>query len=482
MASPISTMGTQSPASFERRHSGAEKLATNTSPDKCPPVDCTDSGYNSSRSTPDGKSSEVANFELRHTVPRQLFSRFKKTKPRPFDQEISQLVRDRFSDLTELFGESLYTFLVKRRVKYNAISIKLKVLGKDEGSAKPWVVVQCDEAASKPIKNFFDQPEVKSQYRPGDSEPDTPSFDVLIHPRAPVSLATSHLASVYGKSWADVDTLCGKIIKIGSLDEPHIATLGGVIKVETSQGKFMLQGLTAGHILAQEPVTGHNNGRESPSTYICTANSSCETTPIHLKPEIQKVDDGLVYDVDHPQEQEEEESAADFELDEEDIELNLAVEIATAAKGPFSFQDFSLDNTTQDSQEQSWSKIGSIYSTSRDVHARPESDQQSGPDHDWALVEIDPLLYRPNLLADQPLGADIVELTAISGILDESGGSRAVELAIGRGCIKRGSLSLSPSFLMLGQAKSFTKTYNLRLHHVPGVIATPGFRVVCIFR
>ena len=478
MASPISTMATQSPASFERRHSGAEKLATNTSPDKCPPVDCTDSGYNSSRSTPDGKSSEVANFELRHTVPRQLFSRFKKTKLRPFDQEISQLVRDRFSDLTELFGESLYTFLVKRRVKYNAISIKLKVLGKDEGSAKPWVVVQCDEAASKPIKNFFDQPEVKSQYRPGDSEPDTPSFDVLIHPRAPVSLATSHLASVYGKSWADVDTLCGKIIKIGSLDEPHITTLGGVIKVETSRGEFMLQGLTAGHILAQETVTGHDNGRESPSTYIYTAYSSCETTPTHLKPKIQKVEDGLVHDVGHPQEQEDGESAAEFELDEEDIGINLAVEMDKAFKGLNSFQDSSLDTTAQGSQEQSWSKIGSISSTSRDVHARSEPDQQSGPDQDWALVNIAPDLCRPNLLANQPPGANMVELTELSGELDRSEGSRAVILVSGIGGLKRGSLSLSPAFLMLGQAKSFTKTYSLLLHDVPGMKATLEFRTV----
>ena len=208
IVSLLPTMATQCPASFENRHSGVERLTTNAPPDNCP-GDRADSGYGSSESTPDSKSSEAGTFELEHRVSRQLFPRFKKTKLRPFDQEISQAVQNRFNDLTELFGESLYSFLVKRRVKYNAISIKLKVLGKDERSAKPWVVVQCDEAASNPIKNFFNQPEVKSQYRPGDSEPDLPSFDVLIHPRAPVSLATSHLASVYGKSWADVDTLCG---------------------------------------------------------------------------------------------------------------------------------------------------------------------------------------------------------------------------------------------------------------------------------
>ncbi len=476
-------MATQYPASFDMGHSGVERLSTITSPEK-DPVDRADSGYGSSESTPDGKSSEIEKFELEHKVSRQLFSRFRKTKLRPFDQEISQAVQNRFSDLTELFGPSLYTFLVKRRVRYNAISIKLKVLGKDERSARPWVVVQCDEAASKPIKHFFDQPEVKTQYRPGDSEPDLPSFDVVIHPRAPVSLATSHPARVYGNSWADIDTLCGKIIKIGSLDEPHIATLGGVIKVETSRGEFLLQGLTAGHIIPQEPVTGHDNGRESPSTYIYTAHSSCETTPTHLEPGTQKVEDGLVHDVCHPQEQEDAESATGSEVDGEDVEIDLAVEIDKATKGPTSFQDSSLDNTTQDSQEQSWSMIGSIYSTSRDVHARPGPDRQSGPDQDWALVNIDRALYRPNLLADQPSGANIVELTELSGGLDKSEGSRAVVLVSGVGGLKRGSLSLSPSFLMLGQAKSFTKTYNLVLHDVPGMIASLGFGtlyILCLF-
>ena len=253
----------------------------------------------------------------------------------------------------------------------------------------------------------------------------------------------------------------------------------------------MLQGLTAGHILAQEPVTGHNNGRESPSTFIYTAHSSCETTPIHLKPEIQKVDDGLVYDVGYPQEQEDGESAADFELDEEDIEINLAVAIDKATKGLTGFQDSSLDITAQDSslnviaqdfvldsfgqdfQGQYWSKIGSISSTSRDVHTR------SAPiDQDWALVNLTPDLYQPNLLPNQPPGANMVELTELSGELDKSEGSRAVILVSGIGGLKRGILSLSPSFLMLGQAKSFTKTYSLLLHDVPGMIATLEFRIV----
>ena len=517
-------MATQSSASFEKLQSGVERLTTNASSNKGPFV-CTDSGYASAESTPDHKSSEAGSYELGHRSSRQPFSKSKKTKLRPFDQEISQAVQDRFSDLTELFGPSLYSFLVERRVKYNAISIKLKVLGEDERSAKPWVVVQCDEAASKPIRNFFDQKDVKSQYRSGDSEPDLPSFDVIIHPRAPLILSTCQRAKVYGNSWAGAETLCGKVIKTGTLNEPHIATLGGVIDIEMSPGEFFLYGLTAGHILAKVPAIEHGNERESPSSSWYAARSSCEIAPTDLEPENQKVEDGLVHDVGDSQEHEDGESAVDYELDEEEFEIDLPVEIGKASGGPTGFQDSPLDNlhdvgdpqeqedgesavgyeldedefeidllrnidkasegltgaqdssldiTSQGCQEQSWSKIGTVYRASRDVG--PIHDWKSQPDQDWALINITPDLYRPNLLAGQP----DVELTELSGEVDKSEGSRAVVLASDIGGLKHGTLSFSPSFLMLGQAKTFTKTYNLRLHGVSGTIATQGLRTVHI--
>ena len=534
----LPTMVTQCPASFEKRPSGAGTLTTNTSLEKGP-IESIDSGYGSSQTTPDIPSSEAGNYDLGRRVARQLFSSSKKTKLRPFDQEISQAVQNRFSDLTELFGPSLYLFLVKRGVKYTAISVKLKVLGKDEGSARPWVVVQCDKAASKPINNFFDQPEVKSEFRRGDSEPGLPSFDVVIHPRAPVSLAASDQGIVYGKSWTNVDALCGNIIKIGSLENPHIATLGGIIKIEIHRGDFRMAGLTAGHIFTQEPVIGHDNGRESSSTNIHTAHSSCEPAPTHLNSEVQEIEDGLSHDVGHPQEQEDGESDDGFELEFEDFEIDteaferssMTVELELSRKPLAPFQHVEgLDGLTSvfnplqaypfqdedficaESLEQSWSKIGSIYSSSRDVHARSEPNQQSGPDHDWALVDIDPLLYLPNLFADQPSGANMVDLTEVSdeldpplyspdtnefdfplyspnmveltefsGELDKSEGSRAVILVSGVSGLKRGSLSLSPSFLMLGQANSFTKTYNLVLRDGTGMIAIPGLRTAHMF-
>ena len=301
---------------LQERQPGVTGLNTNTPPDK-DAIDRADPGYGSSKSTLDGKPSEAEKSELEHRVSRQLFPRLRKKKLKFFDQEISQAVQDRFSDLTELFGPSLYSFLLEKGVKYNAIAIKLKVLGEDERSAKPWVVIQCDEAASKSIRNFFDQKEVKGQYRPGDSETNLPSFDVVIHPCAPVPLATSRPASVYGSSWADVETLCGKLIAISDLDLDgfHIATLGGVVEVEQFPGVFMLLGLTVGHSLTRETAIENGNEPERPPTYVYATNSSCETELTHVKSENQEVEDGLVYCVGDPQEQEDDDSVVGYEVD-----------------------------------------------------------------------------------------------------------------------------------------------------------------------
>ena len=147
-----------------------------------------------------------------------------------------------------------------------------------------------------------------------------------------------------------------------------------------------------------------------------------------------------------------------------------------ATEGTTSSQYSSLDITTEGCLGQSWSKIGTMFSTSSEVLPRLESEQKSEPDHDWALFSIDQELYQPNLLAGQP----DVELAELSDELDKSEGSREVVLASDIGGIKHGTLSFSPSFLMLGQAKTFTKTYNLLLHDASGTIATLESKRPCL--
>jgi len=87
----------------------------------------------------------------------------KVVKLKIFDPEISQSVRYRFSDLHELFEMPLYEYLTKARVKPSGHAMKLRVLGESSETAKPWVLVLCCEIASKKIKKFFNQSQIKAE-------------------------------------------------------------------------------------------------------------------------------------------------------------------------------------------------------------------------------------------------------------------------------------------------------------------------------
>ena len=142
-------------------------------------------------------------------------------------------------------------------------------------------------------------------------------------------------------------------------------------------------------------------------------------------------------------------------------------------------EEYELDNSVFESDEvqdktrpvmqsthlgSSWPRIGSVFVTSNGATT-------TDCDHDWALIILDRATdYRPNLLVP----CDGEEKAARSrplkenGKSTEDGSSRKVSLLSGTGGIKSGTLSTSLSFLMMGSAKAFTKTYTLNLSQGSG--------------
>ena len=112
----------------------------------------TDSGYASFAPTPD-----------KGTLAQKLFKRTPK-KLRIFEKDVPDPVNNRFHDLRVLFNEPLYHYLGKHGVAVTAMSIKLKYAGESAAAAKPWIIVQCDERASKRVRRFFNQQQIKAQY------------------------------------------------------------------------------------------------------------------------------------------------------------------------------------------------------------------------------------------------------------------------------------------------------------------------------
>lgn len=210
------------PDSTPLGRAAAEKFTSNAiSPEG------SDSGYASIGNTTDGSTTDHSqDFADGVALPSRNFFERKVTKLRLFDKEIPQLTQHRFHDLHELFERPLCDYLIKAKVNPNPISIKLKVLGESEATAKPWIVVLCNKTASKKIRHFFNQPQIKAAYQPLNPDSFLPAFKVFVCNRPPRPMAGTE---IYSDS-AEKATTCGRIIRVGEAHHSRFATLGGVIK------------------------------------------------------------------------------------------------------------------------------------------------------------------------------------------------------------------------------------------------------------
>src|ERR1700744_5470240 len=174
-----------------------------------------DSGYDSQLLT----SEELTPVALSS---RNLFQR-RVTSLKPFDKEIPEATRHRFNDLKELFDKPILQYLTLNRPKCQinySISMKLMVLGENEVSAKPWVVVLCDASIYKYVKRFFNQPLVRQEFQSRETEPDLPSLKVVVCNKPPRRIAATGSVEIFGETWGDVlpPTLCGTIIQVRGPD------------------------------------------------------------------------------------------------------------------------------------------------------------------------------------------------------------------------------------------------------------------------
>ena len=402
-----------------------------------------DSGYGSIMTTPEKELPDKS-------LARKLFRKPQVSKLSIFDKEVPESVRNRFDDLNVLFNGPLYDYLTSRNVSTNDISITLKYVGRCEATAGPWVVVQCSKTAFKPIKQFYQQPQVISAYRPRGEGFHQPSFGVSVLNLPPRQMASRTLAEVYGDSWQDAETLCGKVIRVQAFDETRVATLGGIIKVVADDG-IRLYGMTAGHIIGSAP--------EEDSGLLLTQPSN-DVSVLEIPSKDQEI---IVGDEKETQEEESESGQWTYQDDdmEEDLWLDLDYDGVAAKEG--------LASPTHLAQG-IWrhTDLGIPWPTNG--HVCMASDKSHSSTMDWALIEFhDASIYRPNLLVsrgNESAGneADIARnLKLPSQSSNRAEKSRAVVLLSGMAGPKKGKISASSAFLMMGEAKEFSRTYSVTL-------------------
>ena len=445
-----------------RRMTPEGRAAAEKSSAKTNSLEGFDSGYGSTGNTTDGSitTDHSQDFADGVALPsRRIFER-RVTKLRLFHRDIPQLTQHRFHDLHELFERPLYDHLIEAKINPHPISLKLKVLGESEATAKPWIVILCSKAASKRVRHFFNQQHIKADYQPSSPDSFLPSFEIFVCNRPPRPMAGME---IYG-DFDQRSTVCGSIIRVGEADQARFATLGGVIKyvlsrliflLPTSQlpivraylgslcstllttkfdsraikpsGTAMLYGMTAGHVLMERPP------------------KRCSFDQADVLNEEDDEDEGFYS------------GEEEYELDDIMDGFEEAQDLATIGDGK--------GTASQNTQlGLLWPMIGSV-SASSNTGAKTEHDL------DWALIEFDRVAdYRPNLLMtlDRKDTAARHRPLKENGKATEDGSSRKVLLLSGTGGVKSGMLSTSLSFLMMGPSKAFTKTYTLVLPHSSG--------------
>ena len=226
----------------------AETASTELKPSEIS-INGTDSGYASAATATDkgGSGSQETFTDCIPYPARRSFHR-RVVQLRPFEMEISEAVQNRFSDLVELFEKPLYDHLARSQNHFTAISIKLKVLGASEIPPKPWIVILCQQQVSPMVKQFFNQPHIKSEYKPHRVEDLLPSFGLVVFSRPPRSIAARVFVKRPNRDRTKRPCCYGISIKVDHLSQARFATLGGLINVTTAEGIRTSYGMTAGHV------------------------------------------------------------------------------------------------------------------------------------------------------------------------------------------------------------------------------------------
>lgn len=397
--------------------------------------DTPDSGYGSTSSS-QNSSPDDSRYHVELNSNRPIFR--KKSTLRAFNKEIPDVIVSRFLDLKELFTEPLCLFLRKKGLQFNSITIRLKVLGADEESAKPFILVMCDESIKKKVRQYFNQSRVKEEFHR--TEGNVPPLDVIVDGR-PMSICATTEIDIYADEnqlYNGTRTLCGKWIKATIGTQDRIATVGGVIEVISKRGTSHKYALTVGHLISDmKNETGHNDSAESSRADALSTSGD---------------------------EDEDDEGGSDFEVvldDNEDVAKPFtdqrSVQHGLNTKGLRDLRNIS-----------DWSRIGYVV-------AATANDVGGGENLDWALIEIDHSNgYLPNNFWhrtwEEDLDGSLAQFHRPMGpvfgpeVNSRGRSPRSVYLLNTRKPARHSMLSRSPSFVLMKPGTKFVEMYTVALN------------------
>ncbi|KAK2938449.1 hypothetical protein FoTM2_001667 [Fusarium oxysporum f. sp. vasinfectum] len=261
--------------SFRPPPSITSKSAQQVDP-KAPQYDGSDSGIGIATPSSHSQQSEPVGLDLPGT------------ELKSFDEPISQRLKARFFDIKVLYTQPLLDYILKRKKDPGDISMKLKHLGLNSQSIQLHIVIQCERKVAKRVRKFFAQGHVEEEL--------LPDFRVFVLEKALLRLTDDEAIEVLTDS-VPKRTWCGTPIRLMRGNASVVATLGGIIVVETSHKRLV--GLTAAHSLKKlhSPLSNQlltndtevpfssssSNASESESDSDCESTITTESSVQHLE-------------------------------------------------------------------------------------------------------------------------------------------------------------------------------------------------------
>jgi hypothetical protein len=199
---------------------------------------------------------------------------------RKFERELSEeMLRHSQGTVRRLAG-LLASDLRKSRHEYRPMAIRLMLLGEDETSIRPYIVVFCPELVRKRAEKFFKKDMIRGIYQ--SDEPGRETFQVAVvgqapQPRADESTSLVKVAPAYTANLAYPGNTSGSLrVKAEHDGVSRLATIGGYIVASCHDGIETIYGLTAGHIFPQTRYNTSSSDQPSDGTMPSPASSDSD--------------------------------------------------------------------------------------------------------------------------------------------------------------------------------------------------------------
>ncbi|KAF4963900.1 hypothetical protein FSARC_8122 [Fusarium sarcochroum] len=330
-----------------------------------------------------------------------------------FYKVIPEELNNRFFDIKVLYTQPLIQAISRGNRNPGYISMKLKYLGLNVRTAQFHIVIQCEKKVAKRVRKFFAQRHVEEEL--------VPDFCILVLDKAPLRLATGDIIEVFSGK-APNETWCGTPIMMTRGTASAMATLGGIILIETSQKH--LYGMTAAHPLKRL--------QESHSGSLATRRYSDSN------------------------------SNANSDYDSEDSEIDWdSVTDSERSESPLECADGSLSAKRHESGFNE--VLGTIFCDTFNTQAKKN--------YDWAIIDVSSQHVLPNKVINTVQGeaSGIGENAEAEVFLDESSiqsdSLTKRVIVIKEGGSLPGKMSFYSSSMMISPGSTFVEAHDLSVDH-----------------